>query len=518
MLWPSSSKLAERYTRPAFLNAASFSLGIIMVLGYAPFSFWLVPLISLTLWLSLLHKQSVKRVSQASFCFGLGWFGVGISWVFVSIDQFGGLPVLVSIVLMLLLSAYLALYPTLACYLSTRFSRNQQFQPWLLPCTWLLAEYLRSVMLTGFPWLSIGYSQINGPLASFAPLIGETGISFILICLASALSQIVRGNALKHQLLALCLLVLVILIVQRQTWVHLTGTSVKTALLQGNIAQDLKWQPEQEWPTMQKYAALTRAHYDAELIIWPESAIPRLEPMAQEFLALIDQAALLNQTSIITGIQTYEFDTKDYFNSLIVLGKKQASDSHTSYFYRNNNRYYKHHLLPIGEFVPFQQWLRPIAPLFNLPMSSFSRGAYVQQNLIANGLHILPLLCFEIAFPEQLKANFHHDTQLILTVSNDAWFGDSHGPHQHLEIAQMRALEFGRPVLRDTNNGVTAVIDHQGQVINRLPQFSEAVLRTTVPLTTGRTPFSRYGHWPSTLLALFLLLARLVICRKSNTN
>lgn len=194
---------------------------------------------------------------------------------------------------------------------------------------------------------------------------------------------------------------------------------------------------------------------------------------------------------------------------MIVLGKKQKNDEQ-GYFYNHSNRYSKNHLLPIGEFVPFQEFLRPIAPLFNLPQSSFSRGGYIQKNLVANGIQLLPLLCFEIAFPHQLSANLTAKTDILLTVSNDAWFGESHGPHQHMEIARMRALEFGKPLLRSTNNGITAVVDHKGNFIARIPQFKEAVLTTEVALVSGKTP---YSQWPKSILALMIILPIIVIKR-----
>ncbi len=190
------------------------------------------------------------------------------------------------------------------------------------------------------------------------------------------------------------------------------------------------------------------------------------------------------------------------FNSVIVLGNKTDQQAFGNYLYGHENRYSKHHLLPIGEFVPFEDWLRPIAPLFNLPMSSFKRGDYIQPNLQAKGIQILPLLCFEIAFPEQLAANYTDDTQLLLTVSNDAWFADSHGPHQHMEIARMRALEFGRPLVRSTNTGITAAVDHYGQFINQLPQFEQGVLISDIALVEGITPYAKWDECPFIVLHL----------------
>ncbi len=396
----------------------------------------------------------------------------------------------------------------LAAYLTAYFSTKKQLNLWLLIPFWLISEYLRSVVFTGFPWLSIGYSQIDSPLANFAPLIGEVGITALVILINVCLVKIVvtlKQSNKKRLALPLLLLFIITALSYGLTdvnWVQATGKKTKVALVQGNIAQSIKWAPEQEWPTMLKYLDLTRVNYDADIIIWPESAIPAIEPSVQDYLSTVNQSALLNNTAIITGILNYNFESKEYFNSLIVLGNKKEGDD-LGYYYNHRNRYSKNHLLPIGEFVPFQELLRPIAPLFNLPMSSFSRGNYMQDNLIAKNLHILPLLCFEIVFPHQLAANLTKQTNLFLTVSNDAWFGDSHGPHQHMEIARMRALEFGRPLLRSTNNGITAVVDHHGNFIARIPQFEEAVLTTEVALVTGETP---YSQWPRLILLLMIII------------
>ncbi len=483
----------------------SFLAGLVLVFAYAPFGYWPITLIVLTFWLLLLHNKKTKEATKLGFFFSFGWFSAGISWVHVSIDQFGGMPLLVSLLLMLILCLYLAIYPALACYLASKFSGNNRFEPWLLPSFWLVSEYLRSVILTGFPWLSLGYSQIDSPLSVYAPIIGEIGISFILLLIAVAISQLLLKKHIKNQVIILFIMALSTWVASTFTWVTPLNKQVKVALVQGNIKQELRWQPEQAWPTMLKYLDLTRKNYDAELIVWPESAIPEVEAIAQDYLDMANRSASLNNSSIITGIINYNFENKEYFNSLIVLGEQENPQD--NYTYNNRNRYNKHHLLPIGEFVPFQAWLKPLAPLFNLPMSSFTRGDYIQANIHANGLNILPLICFEVVFSDQLRANFSHNTQLLLTVSNDAWFGDSHGPWQHLEISRMRALEFNRPMLRATNNGVTAVINHQGKIIAQAPQFIDTVLRAEITLVAGTTPYARWGEWLTYLLAIILLIS-----------
>ena len=484
-------------------NGLSFFAGLALVFAYAPYSFWWLTLLIMPAWFFLIEELSVKKASQACFSFGLGWFIAGISWVHVSIDEFGGMPLPVSLLLMFLLCAYLALYPMLAGYLASRFTQDKKLHLGMLISTWLLCEYLRSVVLTGFPWLSLGYSQIDSPLASLAPVIGETGITAFILLLSLTFVKLTKLRYRLPWALTLILLSGFMLFCSSQQWTKPSEKQVKVALAQGNIEQSIKWDDEQEWPTMLMYLDMARANYDADIIVWPESAIPTLEPMAQDYLDLVNQSAGMNNSAIITGILDYNFETKSYYNALITLGNSQANDRTIGdYVYGHSNRFYKHHLLPIGEFVPFGDLLRPLAPFFNLPMSSFSRGDYVQQNMIAKGIHILPLICFEIAFPNQLAANFTPQTQMLLTVSNDAWFGTSHGPHQHMEIARMRAIEFGRPLIRSTNTGVTAAIDHQGQFIDKLPQFEQAVLKADITLVEGLTPYSQFNDWPIRILAL----------------
>lgn len=424
---------------------------------------------------------------MAGWWFGLGWFGAGISWVHVSIAEFGGLPLIASIALMALLCGYLALFPALAFTLTARLFPARLW-PLALPFFWVLSEWLRSWLFTGFPWLSLGYTQIDSPLNGWAPIIGETGITALLIICAVAF-----GVARNTQQFFGAALITVALyttgwLAGQHTWVQPKHT-YSIAMVQGNIPQSLRWVPEQDAPTMNKYLSLTEPMWNNDLVIWPEAAIPKLEPLALSYLASLDERAVNQDTAVITGIVNYNWETDEAWNNLIVLGKKQSDSTTGNYHYFHNNRFAKHHLLPVGEFVPFEDWLRPLAPIFDLPMSSFSRGDFQQTNLVANGIHLAPAICFEIAFPRQVAANVRDTTDMILTVSNDAWFGHSHGPAQHLDIARMRALELGRPVVRATNNGITAFINHKGVVTSQLPQFEAASITAVVLATAGFTPF-----------------------------
>ncbi len=529
------------------INAKRVSAGLLLAGGlssfaFAPFNqFWLVYLL-FPLLISSCFLATPKAAVRHAFSFSLGWFGSGISWIFVSLDQYGEVPVAGSIAMIAALAAYLAIYFTAAIGFSRYLGQYTRFAIFTLPASWVLFEWLRSFVLTGFPWLSIGYSQIDSPLASLAPYIGEVGISFVLILLSCLISVAVFPELLTHNkdsakdeaasdrrqdvlqnsrltrrhktLVATVFVLLVSWLLPTPEYPNGPKNSkqVKLTLVQGNVAQENRWDPDYLWPVMLKYQDLSRPLYaDSDIVIWPEAAVPAVEPAAQDYLNNLDKAAAYNNTAVVTGIINYQYYAKAYYNSVIVVGNRDGNPGDSGHYqYGHNNRYNKHHLLPIGEFIPFEDWLRGVAPIFDLPFSSFTRGDFVQPDLVANGFHMTTALCYEIVFPRQIRANLKADTDFILTLSNDAWFGASHGPHQHLEIAQMRALEMGLPVVRVTNNGITAVINHLGQIQAIAPQFSEQVLQYELDLITYPTLYREHGDTIVYWLSLFLLSACLL--------
>lgn len=489
-------------------------LGALLTFAYAPFSFWPIIFVILPLFIYLLQQTAKQHYLKLGYAFGLGWFGSGMSWVHVSIADFGGLPLIGSLALMLLLCGYLAIYPALACYCLGRYFKASLW-PLSFPFIWLASEFLRSWILTGLPWLSLGYSQINGVLAGWLPVIGEFGVTSLIIILSSALAIWLPQKKWTASIL-LCVVVCISgVTLERIEWTTKTGKFARISMVQGNIEQAIRWTPKQDKPTMDKYLSMTAEHWQSnDVIIWPEAAIPQLEPIALDYLHQLDTLAANSQTGMITGIVNYNFDTREAYNNLVGLGLQKSpslpsdgeQQSNGHYHYLHANRFSKHHLLPFGEFIPLEDWIRGIAPIFDLPMSSFSRGDYQQSNIQAKGFNFAPAICFEIAFPRQISQNLYFNTDFIITVSNDAWFGDSHGPAQHLEIAQVRAKEFGLPVLRSTNNGITAFINHKGQIQSRLPQFEAAVLSDSIPLVEGKTPYRQLGDWPIWIFTLVLFL------------
>ncbi|WP_105258597.1 apolipoprotein N-acyltransferase [Pseudoalteromonas sp. T1lg88] len=493
----------------------AFVAGLVLTLAYAPFSIWPIAFLSIAVLSWCSYQQTPKKAAWYGFAFGLGWFGAGVSWVHVSIAEFGGLPIIASLAVMALLVCYLALFPALALAITGWCYRRSGswFAPLIL--SFAFAEWLRGTLLTGFPWLSLGYTQTDSPLNILAPLVGEFGLACVVLALGYSLFRLVLNRAWQPLVGTCALVAIIALSAYFAPANQYANKHLSVALVQGNIKQSMRWEPENFWPTMLKYQDMTRTHWQADLVVWPEAAVPELESLAGNFLRSLDKAAVFNDSALITGIVDYQYDTRKAYNTLVVMGKQEADSSEGQYTYLHRNRYRKHQLLPIGEFVPFEDLLRPIAPLFDLPMSSFSRGERVQNNLLANGYHILPAICYEIVFPDLVRANYRSDSDILFTVSNDAWFGDSHGPHQHMQISRMRALELMRPLVRVTNTGVTGVYDPLSQKQVSLPQFVDDVLLTDVQLIDGDSFYARQGTWPVWLLLIGFALVSMGITYRS---
>ncbi len=477
--------------------------GIISVFGYAPYDLWFSSLLGLTIFLwVLLQQPTPKKSALVTFFFTTSLNVTSLWWISAVMRGFGQMPLILATAILLVLACYLAIMPTLASWLAHKLVKNSLALRILvfLPMLWIIGDHLNSWMLTGFPWNQLGYTQIDFVLRNYAPLLGVEGITLAMFIICSGVAY----ASYRRKVLALLAPFVTLVIAFACGYLTFTDDlkSYRVALVQGNIATEVKWNEEQIVPTLQTYIGLMKSNLDTDLMIWPESAIPALENDTATILASIDGAMEDQNIGFITGVQYYNQDTKSFYNGMIGIGV--IDTAHTKHYtYGTGNRYYKRHLVPVGEFVPLESVARALGPLFNMPMSSFSRGSEEQGNIEVAGLKVASAICYEITFNNEMRQQINDDTNLIVTVSNDGWFNNTNGPYQHLSIARMRALEFSKPVLRSTNNGITATIDKHGQVTASIPQNVIDVLKTEVTPTVGITPFAKFGRWP--LLIIFAI-------------
>ncbi|MHB8668640.1 MAG: apolipoprotein N-acyltransferase [Burkholderiales bacterium] len=476
--------------RQGLAALAAFLLGAATVLGFAPVNLAPLPVLGAAglLWLWQ-ECATARRAAALGFAFGLGLFLAGVSWVYVSLHEYGAMPAPLAALATLLFCAVLALYPALAGYLQARFPGPVAARQLLLiPALWVFTEWLRDWVFTGFPWLTLGYSQAGSPLGGFAPITGVFGLSWLVWLCAALLLALLRARQRVPALAALALILGLGYALERVEWTRPQGAPITVSLLQGNIAQDLKWDPAHYAATVQLYRSMIE-HSAARLTILPETAIPQffdsLDPALVRELA---HSASRRGGDLIIGVPLRDAPGR-YYNSAVSLG---ASPS---------QRYDKVHLVPFGEFIP--PGFGWIVSVLKIPLSDFSRGSPAQPPLALAGQKIAVDICYEDAFGEEIIRALPAAT-LLVNISNLAWFGDSLAPHQHLQIAQLRAMETGRTMLRATNTGMTAIIDHHGRVAAVLPAFTRGTLTGSAQGRSGATPYVRWGNVPLLLLALIV--------------
>jgi apolipoprotein N-acyltransferase len=368
------------------------------------------------------------------------------------------------------------------------------------PSLWVLFEWVRSwYMFTGFPWLYLGYSQTDTFLAGYAPIVGVFGVSWL--CAASGVLFLSYGLFAKRYYVFSGILLLTIWLggfgLSQINWTQTAGSPVTVALLQGNINQNLKWNKSTQQFIINRYQTLSHHAQGAQTIIWPEASFPISWPNAEPFLNNMAHQLKNEHKNAIIGLPVIS-ENGQYFNGIVAIGDNA------------DGLYLKRHLVPFGEYVPFEQHLRGMISFFDLPMSHMNAGPMQQSLLHAGELTFASLICYEIVYP-QLTLTSAQDANILLTISNDAWFGKSFGPHQHFQMARMRAQELGRYLVRSTNNGITAIVDHKGHVIDRAQQFVTTVLIGEVFITTGKTPLYFLTHYFVLILSSLLFLIAVLL-------
>jgi apolipoprotein N-acyltransferase len=479
-------------------SAGAFAAGACLNLAFAPFGWWPIAVLAPAALFALIRGLPPRRAFGAGAAFGAGLFAFGTYWLYTCLHVFGLVPIWLTIILQAALIGAMSAYFALVCFLANRFwLKAGATRAWLvLPVLWVLAEWLRGWVLSGFPWLSLGYAMIDSPLRNWAPLFGVYGVTWAAVTIAAALNVLLMPAVLTvHRLAALGAIVASFLVpglLGGHAWTRTIGPPIAVAAVQGAVPQDQKWQAKNLDETMARYSTLTAQAWGARLIVWPEASLPILANEIPDYLRDLQTLGRAHAADFAIGLVNFQPEAKRYFNGLLVL-----SDA-------GGGWYYKRHLVPFGEYFPVPAFVRSWLRLMSLPYDDITPGSEHQPVLSAAGQKLGLTICYEDAFGSQ-QIKVLRDATLLINVTNNAWYGDSSAPHQHLQIARMRALEAGRFLVRAANDGITAVIGPHGEIVARLPQFRQAVLRADVLPMTGLTPYARFGNYPVVAGAALLL-------------
>ncbi len=492
-----------------FRELISAIAGAATCFAFAPYDIhvlaWLGPAVLFLLW----EYSAPRDAARAGFWFGAALFGTGTWWIYTAIHDFGQAPAWLAIFLLAALLAIKGAYYSLTGYILVRLAPDPSPARSLLliPAGWTLMEWLRGWLFTGFPWLQLGYSQSDWPLAALATIGGIHLVTFATAVTAGAV--IVLSHRRGRGRLAAVALVAVLwsggYLLTGHEWTKPSGGPIRIALLQGAIPQDEKWLAENRAATLDKYRALNREALGARIIVWPESAIPVLAHEAKVYLAAIRRESEARGSDVMIGLLRFDLETGEIRNGLYSMSA--AGDGW----------YFKRRLVPFGEFFPVPESVRKWMRLHSLPYYDMTPGEAYQPPLEAGGERLAATICYEDAYGSDELAVLPSST-LLVNVTNNAWFGDSSAPHQQLQMARFRALEAGRWLMRATSNGVTAVIGPDGAVTARIPQFQPGILKSTVQPRTGLTPYARTGNWPILSLDFLLLLAFGIVRLRAGTN
>ncbi len=502
---PSPVALVQKL-RPYLPGTLALAAGAVAVLGFAPFGYFWAGLLAMVLLNAALEGATAGQGFRRGWLFGVGLLGFGIAWIRISLSEFGNMPAWAADGLTVLMVAALALFYALVGWLYRLLARHPSWTgPVLvLPGFFVLSEWLRGWVFTGFPWLILGYTQIDGPLAPYAPVLGVYGISLLIAVAAGLLWAMLRLSATGRlaALITLTLLWFAGHALERVEWTQPKGEPFTATVLQANIPQAIKWDPRERAAIMDAYVDLTLPHLKtSDLIVWPETAVPDFADQVREVLLdPLAERARAEGVEIVLGIPVRDPETGRYYNGLLAIGTQE-------------DFYAKRHLVPFGEFIPFKAWLGPLGEMFEIPMSDFSAGDRPRPHLVVGKWVAGAAICYEDVFAAEV-AQALPAAEFLVSVSNDAWFGDSLAPHQHLEMARMRALETGRDLVRATNTGISAIVDWRGRVVGQIAPFVRGSYTGQVQPRTGATPFVREGNRRAVGLACLLVIGAPLLRRR----
>lgn len=494
-----------------------FFYGLLLPLAFAPFHIPGFAIISLGLFYFELNKTSATTSYLPGFgmglAYGLGFFGLGTSWIYVSIHDYGHLISTLSALITLLFILYLSLFPTImaGCYKYLRLRPYSYLSVLAFGALWTLSEYLRATFLTGFPWLLVGTGQIDAPTKNLLPLIGVYGGTFITCIASGTLILIFKQSRQQRTYLAeksiavsIRPVLLLLFILLSPTFYHqerdslTTATPISIGVVQSNISMRDKWDEQLFWQLLKQHQKDIKQLLGTKIIVLPEAAIPLPASYIQDTLEQLSNEARLAGSALLLGIpETTEFDDSTFYNALIALGQAKGT-------------YLKQHLVPFGEYIP-----KPfsfITQKLNLPDPNMHPGDINQKLIKVHHIPIATLICYELAYGNLLREQLPI-AQFIVSISDDGWFGHSLAMYQHLQIAQMQSLQTGRYQVVANNDGLSSVIDSEGNLIASLAPFTAGVLKANIIPQTTMTPWVKFGDFPALfcagLIGLFCLARRL---------
>ena len=482
-------------------SLAALLAGGALVFAFAPFAVWPAAILSPAILFALILRRTPGRAFRLGWWFGLGQFGLGVSWVYESFTLFGGIVAPLAVLVTALFVMGLAFYPAGAAWLTARLARAGGRTGWALAfvSSWVLIEALRAWLFGGFPWLNLGISQVDGPLAGWLPILGEYGVAAIIGLMAVLVWHAVREagrapRAWRRWLPPVAVLIAVPLVslpLRSIPWAEPSGDPFEVGLVQGNVAQMQKFDPAFFQKTMSVYRTLTEQLPGVDLVVWPETAIPRVIDDVPSVRDSLERMADDGGFAMLVGTFTRD-EMGRYYNALIGVPASIGI-------------YRKRHLVPFGEYFPLRWLIERMPWLFEVPMSDLSPGRGDQAPFQINGLTLGASICFEADFSRDIRGSVPASGVLV-TVSNDSWFGESFSPHQHLQMARARAIEFRRPMIRATNTGISAIIGAQGEVERMLPTGRRGTLVGEIIPREGLTPLARWGAWPTLATMLLVLI------------
>ncbi len=464
--------------------------GAALPFALAPFELWPLALVSVAVLFRVLDDAKPTRAAILGWAFGVGKYGVGASWIYVSIHDYGPAPAWLAGSLVALFVVAMAWFPAAFTFAYARWVRgpNRWVNAIGFSACWVALEWTLTWFLTGFPWLFLGYAQLDNPLRHWAPVGGVLAVSLVAALSATiAVAGIARHATRRGQTIGAVAALLPWVVGGGLGYIHWAepGVAGRVALVQGDIAQDVKWRPESVEPILDRYSTLSEPYWQHDLVIWPEAAVTLFEQQATPFIEAMALRARSGGSALVFGVPGYERlpdDTVVFRNMAAVVGN-------------GSGHYIKRHLVPFGEYVPLESLLRGFIEFFDLPMSHAESGPLQQPLLQAGKWRLATAICYEVVYPDLVRRDAR-DADVIVTISNDSWFGHSIGPHQHLQMVRMRALENARYVLRATNNGLTAIVAPSGAVVAQAPQFEPTVLDGAFSGMSGVTPYGKLGDVP----------------------